>query len=86
MQHCRAKFVCSHVVPAVQGYPTRAYLYPVLDDGCEENKTFNTATPSGHLEIDISEDAPAHKYFIPQREYYVDFTRIPLEQEESKSN
>lgn len=82
MRTIRAKFTCSHVIPAIQGYPTRAYLHPVHDNGCEENKTFNTATPSGHLEIDISEDAPAHKFFRPGRDYYLDFTKIPMEQDQ----
>lgn len=83
MRTIRAKFECTHVLPAVEGYPSRAFLTPVIynEDGSfpnEENKSFSEATPAGHLEIYISEGVPASKFFKAGREYYLDFTKIPL--------
>lgn len=82
MKKCRAKFYCNHVIPAVHGYDAKAFLNPVVQnsDGsdCLENKSFSDATPGGQLEIVISKNVPAHKFFQYGREYYLDFTRIPL--------
>ena len=85
MKKIRAKFKCQRVVPADEknGYPTHASLYAIHEneDGseCEENKSFSELTPAGNVEIMISPKTPAHKYFREGREYYLDFTRIPLE-------
>lgn len=79
MKSIRAKFTCSQVIPAVQNYDAKAILHPVYDDGCEENKSFNSSTPSGHLEIVISKDVPASKFFKEGRDYFLDFTKIPIE-------
>lgn len=80
MKKIRAKFKCSHIIPAVQGYDSKAYLHPVYDTDCEENKSFNSATPAGNLEIVISKDVPASKFFKEGREYYLDFIRVPKEE------
>lgn len=80
MRTIRAKFHCFNVLPAVQGYDAKAFLMPVTEDGCEENKSFSNATPAGSLEIYISQDVPAHKFFIPGRDYYIDITKIPIEE------
>lgn len=84
MQNIRAKFICNNVVFDKQAfYPTMAQLTPVAFDSNgepnEENKSFAEATPAGSLEINISADVPAAKFFQVNREYYLDFTRIPLE-------
>ena len=83
MQRIRAKFECYNLTPAKDGYPTTAHLQAVINnsDGTEnlENKVFSELTPSGTLQICISEKAPAHKYFKVGREYYLDFTRVSLE-------
>lgn len=84
MRKIRAKFFCTGVTPAKDGYDAVAYLIAVYNnsDGSvnEENKSFSKATPSGQLTISISEDVPAHKYFRENREYYLDFTRVPLKE------
>jgi len=85
MRSIRAKFVCTHVIPAVHGYDAKAFLMPVItnqEDGTynEENKSFSDSTPSGNLEIVISKDVPASKFFKHGREYYLDFTKIPLKE------
>ena len=86
MQKTRAKFECTHVVPANKemGYDAVAHLSAVIvnKDGSynEENKSFSDATPAGNLTISISADVPATKFFQEGREYYLDFTRIPLEE------
>lgn len=85
MRSIRAKFRCDTVIPATEHYDAVAYLSAVYsnEDGTEneENKSFSNATPSGQLTISISKDVPAHKYFTPGREYYLDFTRIPKSDE-----
>tara|TARA_R110000772_G_scaffold35637_4_gene85777 strand:+ start:9908 stop:10171 length:264 start_codon:yes stop_codon:yes gene_type:complete len=87
MRTIRAKFECSHIEKAPEGYDYdgTAYLTAVYanKDGSvnEENKSFSEATPSGNLQITISKNVPASKFFQPNREYYLDFTKIPQDQE-----
>lgn len=82
MKRIRAKFECTQVIPAHGGYETMAHLSAVIGnkDGSdnEENKSFSSATPYGQITIGISPDVPAHKFFRVGREYYLDFTRVPL--------
>lgn len=79
MKKCRAIFHCSHVIQAVEGYPSKAYLFPVCDEK-EEYKSYSDATPSGALEICISEGVPAENFFKQGRDYQLDFTRLPKEE------
>lgn len=72
-QKVRAKFVCESV-ENFQGSKT-AKLRAVY--GTEsENADFTKYTPSGSIEINITEDAPAANVFEPGKNYYVDFTKI----------
>ena len=86
MKTIRAKFECNAVIPATENYDTVVHLNAVYanSDGNvnEENQSFSNATPSGQLTISISKDVPAHKYFIQGRFYYLDFTRIPMTEQE----
>ena len=68
----RAKFRCNSVQDYGNG-GVRAYLGAVVDDGTPENERYHTATPSGSLEIAISN--PAVRDFLkPEHYYYLDFT------------
>jgi len=82
MRKIRAKFRCDTVIPATENYDSVAYLSAVYanEDGSEneENKSFSDSTPSGQITISISKDVPASKFFKSGREYYLDFTKIPL--------
>lgn len=86
MRNIIAKFQCSSVMPAAEGYPTTARLNAVYanSDGStnEENKSFSDATPCGYIEMSISPDVPAHKFFKNNRYYYVRFERIPMTEQE----
>ncbi len=86
MKNIIAKFQCHSVMPAGGGYPTVARLSAVYanPDGSEneENKAFSEATPNGHIELHISPDVPAHKFFRNNRYYYVRFERIPMTEQE----
>jgi len=88
MLKIRAKFRCDTVIPATEDYDAVAYLSAVYSDPNgevnEENKSFSDATPSGQLTISISKEVPAHKYFRQGRHYYLDFTRIPMTEEEKE--
>lgn len=67
----RAKFRCNSVTD--YGTSTSAELGAVADDGTEENKRFNKATPSGQLKITV--DNPTTRDFLkPGKYYYLDFT------------
>lgn len=77
MKASRAMFYCGSVVPAAYGYDTVAHL-TACTGGSDEKDSFNTATPCGSLTIQISKDAPAHKFFKAGRDYYLDFTLVPL--------
>lgn len=90
MRKIRAKFQCNTVIPATENYAAVAYLSAVYanSDGTvnAENKSFSDSTPSGTLQISISKDVPAHKYFRPGRYYYLDFTRIPMTEQELETD
>lgn len=58
-----------------QGYCVKVQMAPVYsDDPNSENKKFWDATPSGSLELYIS-NKPAADLFEQDKEYYVDFTK-----------
>ena len=86
MRKIRAKFQCNSVIPATEYYDAVAHLSAVYanSDGSvnAENKSFSNATPGGTLQISISKDVPAHKFFTTGRYYYLDFTRIPMTEQE----
>jgi len=89
MRTIRAKFYCGTVIPATENYDSVAYLNAVTSnpDGSypnKENESFSNSTPSGQVTISISKDVPAHKFFTAGREYYLDFTRIPLTEQQKK--
>jgi hypothetical protein len=86
MKKIRAKFECNSVILATEHYDAVAHLSAVYanSDGTvnEENKSFSAATPGGNVQISISKDVPAHKFFRAGRYYYLDFTRIPMTEQE----
>lgn len=50
-------------------------LYAVWDDGIEENKRFAQSTPSGMIELTIT-NPPAAEFFTPGKQIYVDFNEV----------
>lgn len=71
----RAKFVVQSVTefaPAGVKRSGSVVLTPVTS-GSEENKTFWEYTPSGRLEMQITNGA-ALDQFKPGQQYYIDFT------------
>lgn len=50
-------------------------LYAVWDDGIEENKRFAQSTPSGMIELTIT-NPPALEFFSLGKQVYVDFTAV----------
>jgi hypothetical protein len=51
-----------------------------VTSGCEENKAFNDATPSGNLSMHIAKDKEAQNFFEAgvSKEYYLDITLAPV--------
>lgn len=81
MRKVQAVFSCNTVIPAEYGYDTVAHLSAI----CDEKglyKSYSEATPSGQISIQVSKDVPAHKFFKSGRTYKVDFTLVPLTEEE----
>jgi hypothetical protein len=70
----RAKFVCSQTTQYMGG-SKQAVLSAVTDDGDPENKAFWSATPSGRIEIHVS-NPDAAEQFEAGKAYYVDFTEV----------
>lgn len=69
----RAKFVCESVTN-YEGSKT-AKLRAVY--GTEvENADFTKYTPSGSIEVNLTNDAPADGVFVPGKNYYVDFIAV----------
>ena len=78
MLKVKAKVLCQSVKHDTWGHePT---LNPVYGDS-DENKTYNTATPSGEFKLRCSNDSAAGKegFFEPGAEYYVTFEKIVKE-------
>lgn len=86
MRKIISKFQCHGLEPAMENYPTIARLSAVYanSDGTEneENKQFSEATPSGNIDLAISQGFKAHKFFTQGRYYYVTFELIPLTEKE----
>ena len=74
-----AKFKCESVKETEWNKEMTAYA---VVGGSEENKDFNSATPSGTLVIAISKDAPASQFFQPGDEFYMDFYKTKVEPQE----
>lgn len=68
----RAKFIVDSVLRQ-NGGGVKVELKPVTT-GSEENKNFWKYTPSGKLEMWMTEGIPAAEQFQPGQEYYIDFT------------
>ena len=66
----RAKFKCQQVNKMEFG--EQAHLAPVHSDS-EENKSFSKYTPSGKLELMIT-NPNAEGFFKPGKEYYLDIS------------
>lgn len=79
----RAKFTCNYVrkTKYAGGESHEVVLNPVTpysaaDTG--ENKAFWEASPTGKLELTIT-NKKAVAYFEPGKHYYIDFTEAPQE-------
>ena len=67
----RAKFKCDFV-ESHEDYD-RVHMAPVVGNGGEENKSFSEATPSGQLELIITNPGVIGT-ILPGRSYYIDIT------------
>ena len=72
MSSVRAKFRCNSME---QNEWSNTVKFTAVYGTNGENKDFNTATPSGSLEIQIHGDVPAANFFKIGGEYYLDFTK-----------
>lgn len=68
----RAKFQCSAVIPNPWGSVT-VHMHAVYGNGTG-NEDFTKATPCGNLNMVISDDVPASKFFSQGKNYFLDFT------------
>lgn len=82
MSKVRAKFrvhnISTHELPSADGtktkYSERVQMSPVYSSDPEsENYTFSKATPSGAIELNIT-NPDAFGAFVEGQEYYIDFT------------
>jgi len=74
MKTIRAKFECTTIQSKDWGEEVRLYAVHGNDDkDNEENNQFSEATPSGNLEMTISNPA-AKGFFKEGKDYYLDFT------------
>ena len=69
----RAKFLVQSVTQ-FKGLQT-VNANPVTS-GSDENKSFSKWTPSGRLEISITDETPAFDMLKPGQEFYMDITPI----------
>ncbi len=78
----RAKFKCMHIMRGEYeggGESFEVVLTPVNQyDNTEENRDFWEATPSGKIELVIT-NKDARKFFTPGKSYYVDFTEAHVQ-------
>jgi hypothetical protein len=72
-QKVRAKFVCESVTN--YEHSKTANLRAVYGT-TDENADFTKYTPSGSIDVNITNDAPADGVFVPGKNYYVDFTEV----------
>lgn len=71
MAKVRSKFNVAEITRYGNGGGTKVVLLPVIGGDNEENKSFWQNTPSGRIELHISN--PNAKFDLG--EYYVDFTK-----------
>lgn len=72
MNTIRAKFTCNSSIPTAG--EQHLVTFSAVTSGSEENKSFSRWTPSGRLELLISDEAPAATAFTQGKEYYLDIT------------
>lgn len=75
MEIIKAKFQCGAVRKTVYG--ENVECTPVIS-GSEENKSFSAATPSGKLELMIT-NPEAYGSFVPGKSYYITIEEAPAE-------
>lgn len=83
MEKVRAKFSVSQILKD-QFNNTVVRLYAVYDDGVhKENASFAASTPSGNVELYITNPAAA-EFFTLGRQVYLDFTPadVPAERDD----
>ena len=80
----RAKFKCESITlfeasstPNEEYINSQVKLRAVHANGSEENDNFNKWTPSGSLELSITNPA-AKDFFVPGKFYYLDLTPVPI--------
>ena len=75
----KAKVICEEIKSLTQFQQTPR-LRPVYGNS-DENKTYNSATPTGNIELCVSNDSECAKqhFFEPGYEYYVTFEKIQKE-------
>lgn len=71
MKNTRAKFNVAEIAKQGNGGGTNVTLFPVIS-GSEENKSFWENTPSGKIELHITNPDVEFEF----GEYYVDFTKV----------
>ncbi|HEX9711444.1 MAG TPA: hypothetical protein VGB52_02695 [Actinomycetota bacterium] len=78
MKKTRCKFQC--YTRKDTDYGVMVDLHPVYSTDPEsENKAFWDSTPSGHLQLTIS-NKPAAEIFVEGQEYYLDITPCTTEE------
>ncbi len=70
----KAKFKCDGIREE-EAYKYRTIYLPPVTSGSEENKSFAKYTPSGQIQMNISEDTLAYDFFEQGKEYYIDFSK-----------
>jgi len=70
----RAKFHCNQITILEYG-GKQAVLNAIYSDK-GENKDFAEATPNGELKIQINNNTPAVDFFVPGKNYYLEFTPV----------
>lgn len=73
----RAKFICNAIKKqkfSKQDVGSATVILSPVTSGSDENKEFWQYTPSGHLEMNIKNEA-AEKYFELGEEYYLTFEK-----------
>ena len=74
MTKVKAKFSCISIKANTNSIEVRLSAVTGTED---DNKDFTSATPSGELIIGILPDAPAANFFIPGKDYYLEFEQAP---------
>ena len=70
----RAKIEVQSIINYADSITVQAF--PVKADGVPENESFNMYTPSGNLELGIT-NPNAFGFFEVGKQYYLDFSEAP---------